>query len=272
MGKFDGILIATDLDATFLNDKRQITPENKSAIEYFMSEGGYFTIATGRSIRGLSFVFDVFTPNAPLILYNGAMIYDLKNGKVLEESFLDPKLSGLLKKIESEFSFAGIQVCSGSSAYITRDNSRIKHILKAENVTGNYKHFSEVEMPWRKAIFVQEADELPIIREAIYESEYKDICNVMQSSPYYLEVLPLSATKGNALKRVAHHLGIPQDKTIGLGDNENDIPLIKAARYGIAVSNAIPQLLEVANIITVDNNSHAIAKTIYDIEKNIITF
>lgn len=272
MGKFDGILLATDLDATFLTDDRKVTDENKSAIEYFMSEGGYFTIATGRSIRGLGFVLDIITPNAPLILYNGAMIYDLEKQEPLYETFLDKSISGLLEKIEAEYPFSGIEVCSGNTVYITRDNERIKKILSKEGVIGKYKHFSGVDMPWRKALFIQEADELPIIRKAIMESEFKNKCNFMQSSPYYMEILPLDATKGKALLKLAEYLGVNKDRTIGLGDNENDIPLIESARYGIAVSNAIPELLDIADIVTADNNSHAIAKIIYDIEKNIIKF
>lgn len=272
MGKFDGILIATDLDATFLTDERTISRENRDAIEYFMSEGGYFTIATGRSARSLGFVLDTVTPNAPLILYNGAMIYDIKSQKIIWETFLEDNIMELLESIEDKFPFAGIQVCSRDAVYISRDNNRLRHILSFEKVTGNYKHFSQVEKPWRKAIFVQEADELPIVKEYIAKSEYRDKCNFFQSSPYYLEILPLDATKGSALKYLAAHLGIDMDKTIGIGDNENDISLINSAKYGIAVKNAIPQLREIADIITVDNNSHAIAKTIYDIERNIIKF
>ena len=270
MGKFDGILIATDLDATLLNDQRKLTDENKSAIKYFMSEGGFFTIATGRSARSLKFILDDITPNAPLILYNGAMIYDLKTKETLWETFLDDSLSGLLEIIEEKLPFAGIEVCTRDAVYITRDNARKKYILSVENVVGNYKHFSLTEKPWRKAIFVQEANELPIVRDEIMKTDYKNKCNIMQSSPYYLEVLPKIASKGNALKKLSKLLGI--DNTIGIGDNENDISLIQTARYGIAVKNAIPELSAMADIVTVDNNSHAIAKTIYDIEKNIITF
>lgn len=272
MGKFDGILIATDLDATLLTDNRTVSSENKSAIEYFMSEGGFFTIATGRSMRGLGFVLEMITPNAPLILYNGAMIYDQLNQKIIEEHFLDPSLIGLLRKIEKEYPFAGIQVCSENAVYISRGNSRIEQILASEKVIGNYKHFSEVSMPWRKAICVQEADELPIIREAIKKTDYKNKCNFVQSSPYYFEILPTKATKGNGLKRIAKYLGIDENKTIGVGDNENDITLITQAGCGVAVANAIPELSGIADMVTVDNNSHAIAKIIHDIEEKIITF
>ena len=83
MGKFDGILICTDLDHTLLTDDKSISDENKRAVEYFMSEGGLFTFATGRSKPGIEFLFNRITPNAPIILFNGAEIYDIKKDEVL---------------------------------------------------------------------------------------------------------------------------------------------------------------------------------------------
>lgn len=48
MGKFDGILLCTDLDDTLLTTDKRVSDENSKAIEYFKSEGGLFTFATGR--------------------------------------------------------------------------------------------------------------------------------------------------------------------------------------------------------------------------------
>ena len=58
MGKFDGILLCTDLDDTLLTTDKRISDENKQAIEYFMSEGGLFTFATGRVVDGARLMLD----------------------------------------------------------------------------------------------------------------------------------------------------------------------------------------------------------------------
>jgi hydroxymethylpyrimidine pyrophosphatase-like HAD family hydrolase len=53
MGKFDGILLLSDLDGTLLSGTRVISPENLEALRYFMAEGGRFSVATGRSKPGM---------------------------------------------------------------------------------------------------------------------------------------------------------------------------------------------------------------------------
>ena len=119
-------------------------------------------------------------------------------------------------------------------------------------------------------MFVQEAELLPYVREEIMTSEYADQYNFMQSSPNYYELLPKEASKGNGLLKIADFLGIPKNKTIGIGDNENDLPLIRDAGIGIAVANALPSLLAEADFISTDNNSHSISTVIYGIESKII--
>ena len=67
-------------------------------------------------------------------------------------------------------------------------------------------------------------------------------------------------------------LGIDMQKTIGIGDYNNDIEMLKKARIGIAVANACEEAKKAADYITVSNEEHAIAKTIYDIENGILKF
>ena len=270
MGKFDGILIATDLDGTLLADDKSISPENKNAIEYFMSEGGYFTITTGRSRQGINFIIDQIMPNAPIVLFNGSAVYDIKKDKFIWEAFLDENANNVIKLVEEKFPYSGIEVWGRKDIYISRNNELIRKQIAIEGLTENLLHYSEVSEPLRKAMFVQEAESLPYVREEIMASEYADQYNFMQSSPNYYEILPKEASKGNGLLKIAEFLGIPQSKTIGVGDNENDLTLIRDAGVGVAVANALPILLDAADFISTDNNSHAISTVIYGLEKKII--
>ena len=79
MGKFDGILICTDLDGTLYNSDREsrtISKENLNAIEYFKSEGGYFTIVTGRMPCFSDEAYNAVKPNCPFGCINGGGLYD----------------------------------------------------------------------------------------------------------------------------------------------------------------------------------------------------
>ena len=270
MGKFDGILIATDLDGTLLADDKSISTENKNAIEYFISEGGYFTITTGRSIQGVKSILNQVMPNAPIVLFNGSAVYDVKTDKIIWEAFLDKKANNVINLIEEKFPYSGIEVWGKKDIYISRNNELIRKQIAIEGLTENLLHYSDVPEPLRKAMFVQEAELLPYVRKEIMASEYADQYNFMQSSPNYYELLPKEASKGNGLLKIADFLGIPKNKTIGIGDNENDLTLIRDAGIGIAVANALPSLLAEADFISTDNNSHSISTVIYGIESKII--
>ena len=76
MGKFDGILICTDLDGTLLKKDKTISKENLDAIEYFKKEGGVFTFVTGRSSSTIRDMYNAVKPNIPFGCMNGGGVYD----------------------------------------------------------------------------------------------------------------------------------------------------------------------------------------------------
>ena len=65
---------------------------------------------------------------------------------------------------------------------------------------------------------------------------------------------------------------VDRSNTIGIGDNENDLALVKMANVGVAASNAVDEVKEVADFITVDNNSSAVAAVIYALDNGKIKF
>ena len=83
MKKFNGILIATDLDGTLLRKDKSVSDENKKAIEYFKENGGYFTIITGRPMAVNHAICEEVNPNAPIGCLNGGGIYDLQKNEYL---------------------------------------------------------------------------------------------------------------------------------------------------------------------------------------------
>ena len=73
MGKFDGILICTDLDGTLYRNDKTISKENKEAIEYFKREGGWFTFITGRMPYYSQQAYNAAKPNVPFGCINGSV-------------------------------------------------------------------------------------------------------------------------------------------------------------------------------------------------------
>ena len=96
MKKFDGILLCTDLDGTLLRNDKSISQENLDAIEYFKSEGGYFTFITGRMPCFSEEIYQVVRPNAPIGCINGGGVYDYER---CAKAVIDDFRKGRLGKI-----------------------------------------------------------------------------------------------------------------------------------------------------------------------------
>ncbi|HAS78146.1 MAG TPA: Cof-type HAD-IIB family hydrolase, partial [Ruminococcus sp.] len=83
MNDISKILLITDLDGTLLTKDKTISETDLEAINSFRKKGGLFSVATGRTIQAVKPYFDILKPDMPVILYNGAMIYDPKNKKII---------------------------------------------------------------------------------------------------------------------------------------------------------------------------------------------
>ena len=80
------------------------------------------------------------------------------------------------------------------------------------------------------------------------------------------EILPNGVDKGTLLTKMAELVGIDMKRTVAVGDYNNDVPMLRAAGLGVAVSNAVASAREAADYITVSNEEHAIAKIISELQ------
>jgi len=270
MGKFDGILICTDLDDTLLTRDKRVSDENIRAIKHFISKGGLFTFATGRMPQGARVVLQYIIPNAPMICANGAAIYDFSAEKFLWTRKLEREALDAVEYVIERVPQCGIVIGCENGVYFPRVTHITEEHKQLEGFPDNYVDLYDIKEDWSKVIFMTEEDEVDKVRRVIDESPYADKFEFMRSSPWYYELLPKGSTKGSALPRLADMLGIDRKCTIGMGDNENDMTLMTEAGVGIAVENAIEPIKAAASYITVDNESHALAAVISDIENGRI--
>lgn len=271
MGKFEGILICSDLDDTLLTTDKKVSDENIQSIEYFKSEGGLFTFATGRVPIGAEIMLEHITPNAPMVCFNGGAVYDFNLRKTLWSRSLDKNAVQAVEYINKMFDFVGIEICTETKIYFSKTNKIVKEHQAAENLPDNPLDYHYVSDDWKKVLFMSESEQIPLIRKAISDSPFADKYTFVQSSPWYYELLPKNSNKGEGLIKLASLLNIDQSMTIGIGDNENDLMLVKMAGKGIAVANAIEELRIAADYVTsADNNSSAIAEVIAAIESGYI--
>ncbi|MBE6601652.1 MAG: HAD family phosphatase [Ruminococcaceae bacterium] len=273
MGKFDGILLVTDLDGTLLRDDKSISQENLQAIQYFESEGGYFTFATGRPPIAMGPVLEQLCPKIPYGCMNGAGVYDPKTDAYVRHTLISRDVFALVEYAQKLFPGAGFELVTYETSYLYRSNAIIEELRRFERLPDNY--VDSFDIPGRLCkiligIESEKMDELIVAMEA--HPDY-DRYTMLRTTKEYYEIMPKGCHKGKSVLALAEILGLDPAKTVAVGDNSNDAPMLRTAGVGIAVANATEDAKEAADVVlAVNNEEHAIANIVRRLEDGTISF
>ena len=267
MGKFDGILLCTDLDGTLLRDDKSISPENRTAIEYFKREGGYFTFVTGRMPSYVWNMYHAVQPNAPVGCVNGGGLYDYASERYLWTYGLSRDVMELVAYIDAEMPTMGIQLNTFDTVYFCKESSALADFRAETGVPNIVCPYREVTGPIAKILFAdRDGDRITHLASLLNAHPRADEFDFIRSDRTLYEILPRGIHKGVALSKLAEILGIDPRRTVAVGDYDNDVGMLRTAGLGVAVSNATEAVKAAADMITVSNEQHAIAAIIDRIE------
>lgn len=265
MGIFDGCLITSDVDDTLVSSGF-IHPKNIEKIEYFISEGGMFSVATGRSANAISTVTNALKRFSPSIVANGCMIYDYTAKKVVYEEIIPTQDHRILKEILDRGFDVGVEVHSGYDAYSPLRNSESDFHQQYEGFTCIDCDFETVDLlNWNKLIFFSEDikiyDEIRKIGEEIgMNSSFvstRMVYNGVQHN--FLEVVPKGISKATAITKLCEIFNIKKGCTYAIGDYYNDLPMLNNADISAATAGAPDDVKAVADYITVPCEEGAVA-------------
>ena len=268
MGRFDGILICTDLDGTLYKNDKTVSEENRRAIAHFKAEGGSFTFITGRMPYYAGGAYRVAKPNVAFGCINGGGLYDGEVGQYLWNMELPRRALALAACIDERVEGVGIQICGFDKTYFAKDNETTARFRRETGVPHVTCDICAFDAPMGKLIFCTDDEEkIGTVARTLTAHERAAEFDFIRSDKSLFEVLPKGACKGLALKKLAEQLGIASSRTIAVGDYDNDVSMLRAAGWGIAVGNASPAALAAARHVTVSNEEHAIAQVVSDLEQ-----
>ena len=127
MGIYSDILLTVDFDRTLTAPDSSIPARNIEAIEYFMANGGIFTVNTGRSVPMYSSKMELVPVNAPLLLYNGSAAYDKEKGEFTFATAIDLPLVETLEKAMSMFPDCAVELQGKTHHYLFTPNEGWKN-------------------------------------------------------------------------------------------------------------------------------------------------
>lgn len=261
-------LIVSDFDGTLIDDNQQILPEVRSAIEDYVAAGGIFAVCTGRMLSSILPQVRALGLKGLVVAFQGTVIADIDSGKIIKTGGIEYEdATEICKQIEGLGH--GINVYCDEKIYTDYplDNVYLQRYEKIIGVKAIHVEGLVSEFVKRNKLKCQKV--LSIVSESKREKLYLELDKILGdrfdvtcSAQVLVEVSPLGDNKGEALKFLASHYNIPMDKTVAVGDNLNDLSMIKVAGIGCAVGNAALPLKDAANFVSVSNNDGALAQII----------
>lgn len=268
--KADEVIIFSDMDGTLLTDWSlgpYIPQVNLDAIQRFSAAGGLFSVASGRQYNDTFRYFGDIRFSTPSVQVNGAIIYDNAEEKILKkillpeevkheclDYFLKHKCVWLVAANEHET----FQVLSGDSKRDSKLND-----IKRKFMTATEYHDSELV---KVCFVIFDPEHLSRTAQDIRNFESNGLFTLMQSSPFFLELLEKKAGKAAAIKKVIAHIGAQDRTLVCIGDYDNDLEMLALADIAACPENASEQVHKIAGLKTCSNNKGALAELISQLE------
>ncbi len=261
MGKFNHVLLASDFDDTLYNSRREVSAENLAAIEYFIREGGYFTVSTGRIASAFTPYVSLAPVNAPVILANGAQLYDYAAQKTLKDFYLNAQAAVHLSAMARALPKVGVEVHPKKLAYVQNPNEYTARHVARIGATWVARPLLEAPQPWHKAILLAARADLEEAQRYLTE-RWGDLYEVIFSNNVILECTAKGVNKGSMVLHLAELMGVARKDIYCVGDNQNDLPMLAVSAIPFAPANCADAVRETGPRIVRHCDDHAIAHVI----------
>ena len=253
-------LIGVDVDGTLLNSENKITPRTRQALIRAGEMGHKIVIVSGRptsAVKDLAkeLEFDKF--DGLLANYNGGSITDYSSGKVLANHNIERKLA---LEILDKTRFLNIIVPYKDMILSDKDHKFLQAESKLLGLEA--KIVSDIrdklDFDPNKILFAAEIAKLEESIQFLVEN-FGNVTSQVRSHRNYYEIMPKGLSKGNSLLEIAKLYNIDQADIIAFGDEMNDLTMIEVAGVGVAMANAVDEIKEIADYVTLSNDEDGIA-------------
>ncbi|MNX95324.1 Sugar phosphatase YidA [compost metagenome] len=255
-------MLVLDMDDTLLTDDHKISEENKEMLFKAQELGVYVVLASGRPTPAMTaYAKELKLDDSYMISYNGAVITDLKEDKIIFEQTLSQQ------QIHELYDYS----LKSKTHIITYVDDKIvsetdsEYIEVERTITG----LEHDKVPSFKNKVKSSAIKCILLEEPSYLKEVeKDLktamphLSVCMSKPFFLEVAQNGIDKGASIKFLAEKLNILQSEIIAVGNAGNDLTMIEYAGLGVWVDNVTPELRDKGDVIVASNNDHGVAEVV----------
>jgi hypothetical protein len=255
-------LLAIDVDGTLVNSSDELTPATQAALRTATAAGIHVVLATGRRYSHTLHLVEPLGIGVPLVTAGGALIKDPGTHETLFKTEFDRgvlcQLLATLDRAGYDALLNGDTFADGFDFYLpckTRNNRYLDGYLALNPGCGRaWPDFFAAPPPEIFAGFTMGArEEMLAVEKRLHENLPGKITTHVLRSPRYrgfmCELAPAGVTKWSGIRRLAAGWGIADAEICAVGDDVNDIPMIRAAGLGVAMGNAVPEVIAAADRI-----------------------
>ena len=259
-------LYVSDLDGTLLRSNEVTSEYTNQVINSLTDRGMIFSYATARSLITAKKVTKGLNAKIPLIVYNGAFVIDNVTEEILLANYFDASVYQLLDELfaneiypivysyiegREKFSFLPELCTAGMNKFIDSRSGDIRtNVVKTTDdlKSGDIFYITCIDEPDKlKPLY----DKYKNIFHCVYQTD-------IYTNEQWLEIMPLAASKSNAIKQLQKLLKC--DRIVAFGDGKNDIDMFELADESYAVQNAHEDLKKVSTAIIPSNDEDGVAK------------
>ncbi|MCL2810497.1 MAG: Cof-type HAD-IIB family hydrolase [Clostridia bacterium] len=273
-------LIAIDMDGTLLNPDSRISAKDAQALRDATQAGVTVAICSGRMPEDI----DHHAAEAGLDCWvcggNGCRVYDAPYGKLMEEHKLDTQSALACIELLEQYEGRGLVLHAGvgpdvALSRVPEDEWYTQWLEKRERRGRSPVRFGMAALREAAALgihnmlisFEGDDENNGALNEAAARFRTLPGVYITSSWEYNFEVLPTGVNKGTALAKLAARLGIPRERVMAIGDQENDREMLLWAGYGVAMGNATPEIKAISRFVTSDNAHYGVAEAVRRVNK-----
>lgn len=267
-------ILFTDLDGTLLRNDKSISEFTYDILEKWTSAGHYIALNSGRDVNSIyndvykKLKFDEFK-NFFLVAYNGGQIFDCEKKETIFRVGLPIEDVNYVEALANEY---GIHIQTYSDSHIiahdqSKELSYYQRVIKTPVMfADSFKDVLNVNPCKCLVIELDDTNKLHAFYDTLKPYADSHDISLCMSNPNYLEIIPSISGKGSSVAPLCDYIGISNIITVGAGDEENDISLLRACDVAIAMENGIDAIKDVSTTISEGDNEHdGLAKSLIDI-------
>lgn len=258
--------IALDLDGTLTNNDKIVTPLTKRTLMRVQMDGAHIILASGRPTYGIAPIADclgIGEYGGYVLSYNGGKIVNWQTKEEIYSNHLPDKVIPILysyakKNNHAILGYVGEEIITEmpDDKYV-KEESRINKmsIRKVDNL------LAELEPHPTKLLMTGEPSAMEKTEKELQGIVGK-MMDVFRSAPFFIELVPKGIDKAQSLIHLLNSINLTTNAMMAFGDGYNDLSMIELAGMGVAMANAVQEVKEKADYVTLSNEEDGVAAAI----------